>query len=212
MRNVPILIALLIIATSCTTNSKSALSEETSRLSPEPDLKERLLYEKTLTDTVFSRSNDKVEVLVKLVGREKLVKVDNKHQPEDIAVTFHLLFDTPGRITRISESPYSESGDWRIMYSHYFDSNGNTFAHERSVTAFNTFCPDEPANLDRLSTETIVRLFNPAHQLIDSTYQLADEENKDLTGRKCQQQVQSDLTVFDNIEEYKKNKGINIGR
>ncbi len=202
----------MVVTTSCTTNSKTTLSEETSRLLPEPDLKERLLYKKTLSDTLFDRNKTKVVVLAKLVGKEKLVRVENEQWPEGVEVSFHLLSDTTGRIIRISEHPNTESGDLRIMYSHYFDSDGDTYAHERSVTAFQTFCPYEPDNPDQLTTETIVRLYNSAHQLIDSTYQLVDEENKDLTARKCRQQAQSDLSVFGNIEKYKAHKGINIGR
>lgn len=206
------MIALWIAATGCTDKPKHTLPAQTTRLLPEPDLQERLAYQKTRIDTLFGSSTGKMRVLVKLAGKEEPVEVAQDQSPEGVQTTFTLLADPAGKVLRISEFRASESGDWSVTYSHYFDADGNTFAHERRVSALNTFCPGEPNPSDRLSTETIVRLYSSAHQLLDSTYRLADDRNRELTGKDCRQEAESDLLVFSSIDQYTKGKRINTGR
>ncbi len=212
MRNIAVILVFWIVGVGCTNKPKSTLRAETARLLPEPDLKERLVYQKTLIDTLFSSSKGKMRVLVKRAGKKEPVQAVQEQRPEGIENTFMLLTDSTGKVLRISEFPATESGDWSVMYSHYFDAAGNTFAHERRVSALNTFCPGEPNQSNRLSTETIVRLYNSAHQLLDSTYRLTDDRNQELTGKKCRQEVESDRLVYSSIDLYTNSKGINTGR
>src|SRR5687768_545076 len=133
MRKKIVLAILWGIVNSCTPSPKRRVSEERSRFLLEQDLEARLLYEKMLTDTLFNKGKDKLLILVKLLDQQKLVSVQHKQWPEGVETTYNVLTDSSGRIIRISEFPFSESGDWEMMYSHYFDSHGNTFAHERSI-------------------------------------------------------------------------------
>ncbi|MDQ3292714.1 MAG: hypothetical protein M3Q05_15615 [Bacteroidota bacterium] len=202
------LIAVLIgIIISCSTKQTS-----TSEVSPLPNNfhsvpKEALYKEKVSIDTLFSQKKKLLTVLVKTMNNNELIRVVNENWPSEIEITYNILIDSEGRVNRISEFPYSESGDWEIMYSHYFDKNGNTFAFERQIRAFNTVCPGED-DFDKLTIEKIIKLYSPEHAMVDSTYKMTDGQGMDITNKKCQQEVESDNQVFKNLLEYTRNKNI----
>jgi hypothetical protein len=193
--------------TACSLKEDSVSNEASLTKATDSELAEELQSKKALIDSLFNQNRKQVRVLVKTAGKDSLTEVYNEKWPEEIEIIFNLLADSTGRVVRISELPYSESGDWSIMYSHYFDSDGNTFAYERRIKAFNNFCPGDE-EFDLLTEEKITKLYSPEHTLIDSTYKMTDEHNLDITSKKCQQEVESENLVFKNIREYTLKKGI----
>ncbi|WP_192822561.1 hypothetical protein [Rufibacter sp. LB8] len=157
------------------------------------------IFQLELQDTILTLSRKQFQVWVKLPSRG-FVQVFN-NWPEEIESTFNLLFDNQGRLVRVSEMPFSESGDWDMMFSHYFTAEGKTFAFEKEVSAFNTSCPNDEY-LEGVTREKIIQIYSPSFTMIDSTYKMTDEAGKDITKRKCQLEVESDVKVFKDLPTY----------
>ncbi|MBB6611330.1 hypothetical protein H7F15_09800 [Pontibacter sp. Tf4] len=203
-----LLLTLLSAAVlSCAQKVNKAPVDESKQAYSTRELKERLYRQKAQTDTLFSKNLDEVKVLVKVKDTNKPVEVFNEAWPEEIEETYNILKDASGRIIRISESPYSESGDWDIVYSYYFDENGDTYAYERKISAFNTFCPDGGI-IEDVSQETVVKLYGLNHALIDSTYKMVDQNAVDITASKCQQEVNSEDRQVYSLQLYLESRNI----
>ncbi|QHL88167.1 hypothetical protein GU926_12270 [Nibribacter ruber] len=159
------------------------------------------LFEVELKDTLLTSRRKKFQVWVKHPETGELTQVVNNKWPEEVETTFNFFMDDQGRIIRISEMPYSESGDWDMMFSHYFTAEGTTFAFEKQVSAFNTYCPNDEYP-DGITREKAIHLYSPSFTLIDSTYKMTDDEDKDITTRKCELEVDSETQVYRNLSSY----------
>jgi len=175
-------------------NSNDSRTSSTSRLLPEPDILERLKYQKTIIDTLFNHSKDKLIVLAKLVDKDELIQIKNGNFPDNVETTFNVLKDSLGQIITASEFPFSESGDWYIILTHYFDKDGKTFAFERQTNFFNSICTEGVAY------ETQTEFYNSDFQLIDKMYKLVDEKNKTLQKDSCQ--FDYEYKVLADIDKY----------
>jgi len=175
-------------------NSNDSRTSSTSRLLPEPDILERLKYQKTIIDTLFNHSKDKLIVLAKLVDKDGLIQIKNGNFPDNVETTFNVLKDSLGQIITASEFPFSESGDWYIILTHYFDKDGKTFAFERQTNFFNSICTEGVAY------ETQTEFYNSDFQLIDKMYKLVDEKNKTLQKDSCQ--FDYEYKVLADIDKY----------
>ncbi|NHN26001.1 hypothetical protein FIA58_009975 [Flavobacterium jejuense] len=181
---------------SCNSNNSKKSDTSTSRLLPEPDVLERLNYQKTSIDTLFKYSEDKLLVLAKLIDKNEIVQIKNGNFPENVEVTFNILKDSLGQIISASEFPFSESGDWNITLTHYFDKDGKTFAFERQTNFFNSICTDGVAY------ETKTEFYNSDFQLIDKMYKLVDQNNNSLQKDSCQFPYDYEYKILADIDNY----------
>ena len=115
---------------------------------------------------------------------------------DNVETTFNILKDSLGQIITASEFPFSESGDWNIILTHYFDKDGKTFAFERQTNFFNSMCTDGVA------FETQTEFYNSDFQLIDRMYKLVDEKNKILQKDSCQFPYNYEYKVSADIDKY----------
>lgn len=145
--------------------------------------------QKALTDSFISQHRDRIAVWVKTTGSEQLQEVQNEQWPEEIEVTYNLVKDTAGRLLAVLESPYSQSGDWYLVYTHYFDQEGRTFAFTRQTNFFNSGCTEGAAY------ETITEYYNPAFQLLAREYVLVDENDQPLDKGRCSFPYDAPYTV-----------------
>ncbi len=180
------------------TDSRTNLSS-TSKILPESNLLPNLKLQKTIIDTLFSRSNDKLIVLVLLTDNKEPIKVKNGKFPDNVQTTFNILKDSTGHIVTISEFPFSESGDWDIIYTHYFDKDGKTFAFERNTSFFNSLCTYDD---DGIAYETLTEFYNKNFQLIDKTYRLVDEKDRSLKKDSCQFPYDYEYKISSDIDNY----------
>lgn len=194
------------LLTACNLTDSKTNTSLTSRLLPEPDIIERLKYQKTNIDTLFNHSKDKLIVLAKLVDKEEAVQIKNGNFPDNVETTFNILKDSLGSIVTVSEFPFSESGDWNIIFTHYFDKDGRTFAFERQTNFFNSICADGVAY------ETRTEFYNSDFQLIDKTYKLVDEKNAALLKDSCQFPYDYEYKVSSDIDKYLQAKKIKNSR
>lgn len=167
-----------------------------SRLFPEQDILERLKYQKATVDTLFNHNKDKLLIFVKLADKDELEQITNGKLPENVVITFNILKDSFGNVITVSEFPFSESGDWNIILTHYFDKDGKTFAFERQTNFFNSICTDGVAY------ETKTEFYNIDFQIIDKEYKLVDRQNKPLRKDSCQFPYDKDYKVSRDIDNY----------
>ena len=72
------------LISACNSNDSRTSSGSTSRLLPEPDILERLKYQRTIIDTLFNQSKDKLIVLARLVDKDELIQIKNGNFPENV--------------------------------------------------------------------------------------------------------------------------------
>ena len=195
--------AFTILISACESNSER--SGSTSRL-PEPDLVQRLVYQKAAIDTLYNHSKEKVIVFAKLVDKDELVPIADENYPENLEASFSMLKDSLGNVITASESPMSQSGDWYIVLTHYFDKNGKTFAFERQTNFFNSVCTEGVAY------ETKTEYYDDNFDLVSSQYRLVDEKKQSLNKDSCGHAYNFDYKVSRNASQFLQAKKIKKDR
>lgn len=162
----------------------------------EQNIIESLKKQKAAIDTLFNRNSDKLLILVKLEDNQKLQRVLNLKFPKNVEITYNILKDDFGKILTVYESPFSKSGDWFIIYKHYFDNNGKTFAFERQTNFFNSICTQGVAY------ETKTEFYDEDFKLLQNEYKLVNEKNEPLKKDSCQFPYNFDYKASINISDY----------
>lgn len=199
MRNLTYLLTIIILGLFSNCNSKKS---STSRLLPEPNIIEILKYEKNEIDTLFMHEKNKSLIFIKLTEEGQAIQITTDTIPEKAITTYSILKDSIGKIVIISEFPTSESGDWFIVLTHYFDKNGKTFAFERQTNFFNSGCTEG------IVYETKTEFYNSDFKKIDKAYNLVDEKNKPLKKDSCTFPYDYEYKVSSNINEFLKTNKI----
>jgi hypothetical protein len=200
MRKLTYLLTIILgLLAAC--NSKNS---STSRLLPEPDIIEKLKYEKSEIDTLFKNGKGECLTFLKLTENGQSFLLETDTIPEEAITTYYILKDSLGKVITISELPTSESGDWFIVYTHYFDKTGKTFAFERQTNFFNSNCTDG------IAYETKTELYNSDFKIINKTYNLVDEKNNPLNKDSCSLLYDYKYCVSPNIDYYLKTNKIKL--
>lgn len=113
-------------------------------------------------------------IWVKLPEKTKLIKVKSEHWPEEVEYTYNILKDSSGRILVISQIPFSESGDWYITYTHYFDEKGNTYAFRKQTNVFDSEVKGG------VIYETLLKYYDENFNILKKTYKLQDKSGKTI--------------------------------
>jgi len=189
----PFYLLIFLVGLICACNSRDR--SRTSRLVPEPDIADRLLYQKVFIDTLFIRNRNNIEVLVKLSNKADLIPLKDTTLPDETETSFNILRDSLRRIVAITESPYSQSGDWFLTLVHYFDKNGQTFAFERQTNFFNSGCTEGVAY------ETKTEYYDNDFKLIRRQYKLVDEKGLALNKDSCTFMYDYSYKVFPSVDK-----------
>jgi hypothetical protein len=190
------------LISACNSSVDKTNTSSNSKLLSEPDITERLKYQKSAIDTLFRHKKDKLIVFAKLTNDEKPVAIQSGDFPDKVEISYHILKDSLGHIATISEFPFSESGDWHISFTHYFDKDGKTFAFERQTNFFNSICTDGVA------FETRTEFYDREFKLIDKTYNLINKENRPLQKDNCQFPYDYEYKISADIDKYLKTNKI----
>lgn len=196
------IIFLVVSFSSCENHQKEVHKENTKEMIDVNSL-DFLKQQKVEIDSFVSQNPKNLTVLVKLIDKKKLLKVENEKypEPEYIETTFDIVKDNQGKIIYACEIPESQSGDWYIAKSHYFDENGNTFAFEMQKNEFGSMCAE-------ITYETQTEYFESNFKLIGNNYILKDEKGKNLKKEDCDLR-NGDHKVIKNVFTYLKTKNIN---
>ena len=189
---------LLIILIGQLSACSSGISS-TTKLPVEADIIEKLRIEKNELDTLIRHENNKSVLFVKFEEKDEAIQIKTDTVPESAITTYSILKDSIGKIVAITEFPTSESGDWFIALTHYFDKRGKTFAFERHTGFFNSICTDG------IAYETKIEFYTVNFKLIGKTYELVDEKNKPLKKDSCTFPYDYNYKVSADVDKYLKN-------
>ncbi|AEL27319.1 hypothetical protein [Cyclobacterium marinum] len=199
----PLISIILLTILGCNPGGQNV--DTKTRLLPEPDLIERLKGQKAQIDTLFQRNPNEIKVFALIEGDQIPIEINDQNLPDKVVTTFNLLRDSTGRVITISEFPFSESGDWYIELTHYFDNQGKTFAFERQTNFFNSICAE-------IAFETVTEFYDSDFNRVDSIYQLIDRDNKELKRDNCQFPYDYEYSVVKESDIILKREKIKNGR
>lgn len=166
---------------------KSSIEWEVKHEIKDPSLKD--IVEKA--DSLFKEKEGLI-VYVKLYGSEDLIEVkDYNKWPDDIEITYNvLIYDDKPLLYK--EIPYIESGDFKNIYTYYFDESLNVVATKFISIFFDSGCVE-----GALSKE-VVRYYQE-ERMIDETIAYYDtNQNTVEDPSKCSENYELNL----NLEYY----------
>jgi hypothetical protein len=163
------ILLLLVLFVGCNQHKGSHLQEEKSQT----EVLLPLTSHKDVIEKFSIKHKNKFLLFAKVAGKLNPVKVLNEKWPQDTECAYNILKDEKGYIVMIMSSPVSESGDWNLECTHYFNNNGSTFIYEIKANAFSL--PD-----DGIAYETTTTYFGSSFKLLRSVYKLVDEKGKKL--------------------------------
>lgn len=146
-------------------------------------------------DGLIKSHPDKLELFAILDRSKTPVKILTEEWPEGVIVSINILRDNQGKIIYSSEYPTSQSGDWAIGYHHYFDESGNTLAFKRTANFFNTECTQS------IAKEQSIYLFKVNLSLIEKRYRLLDENDNDVSKKRCFFNYDYEYSIRSNNQE-----------
>jgi|SRR5665213_141484 len=120
-------------------------------------------------DSLGERRPENTVLAYELPGGRVLLERDSTDFPDSAEMGFAILRNSTGRILRVSASPLSESGDWLVTETHYFDSVGSTIIMERYAGFFDG-CSSEDMDSTVGIKETATSYFDPQHRLIRRSF------------------------------------------
>lgn len=165
---------------------------------------EQMQQQKKWIDTLFTKSSRSLLVFSKRVGAAIPEQVTNTQFPEAVETTYNILKDSAGNIITISEFPYSESGDWHIAYTYYFDVIGKTFAFERQTNFFNSICTPGVAY------ETKTFYYDSTFRQISYSYSLVDEKKMPLIKDSCQFPYDHAYQIVGSLQDFLAKNKLNL--
>ncbi|HEY3404597.1 MAG TPA: hypothetical protein VGK59_14505 [Ohtaekwangia sp.] len=197
-------VSLSLVA--CTTKDKGtrevtltdSAESSTSRLVPEPDIIERLRAQKATIEEYQGNHEESISFFVRLKDNEAPVAISPDEMPEMYKEMYSVLKDSTGNTLLVSQNPFSESGDWFITLTHYFDKQEKTFVTQRQTNFFNSICTEG------MAYETQTDFYSGDLQIITKDYRLADSNNNELQKDSCQLAYNFAMKTFANAAEFKK--------
>jgi hypothetical protein len=115
--------------------------------------------------------------------------------PDSTVVSYDIFADHAGYVRLAYESPYSQSGDWSLVISHYFDTRGLTFLVERQMSFFNGCWNDSTANMIPVR-ETSTTYFDSTGRLISREFVRTTFDDKPAPTEGCNTTMRTPYAVY----------------
>jgi hypothetical protein len=118
----------------------------------------------------FADVNPKATTYAARLANNQLVVTSRRRDfPDSVDEAYLIVSDTSGRVRALGESPLSQSGDWTIATTHYFDSSGSTVVVEREASFFNG-CTNPKGDSTSGEHEAVTSYFGPKLRLVRRTF------------------------------------------
>lgn len=194
-----IIIFVLIIAflAACSNRKKDTNQEQVTRSIdidiPEPDILDRLTYQKNNLDSLIGNSKLIEKSFCKLVDKDELfaMSIGSISDTMEVEKLYNIWKTADGKIVVVGEYPYSQSGDWTSSCVHYFDKKGLTFALETSSTYFIE---------EGIATESTIEYYNANFIKEDSIYSLIDDHKTKLDENKFGHRYNHKYEKYGNVK------------
>ncbi|HEY8781824.1 MAG TPA: hypothetical protein VIM16_09435 [Mucilaginibacter sp.] len=156
----------------------------------------KLENKKALIDQYITKHSKTLIVFVKVPGKKDLAMVKNDKWPDEIEYTVNILKNSSGKIIFIAQMLDSESGDWSIIYKHYFDEQGNTYAFSKAEFFFDDNIKSGAVHL------RVLNYYDTGFNVINKINQLTDGNDKVLKGDKnLYNQFHNDYSIYKNLSD-----------
>ena len=126
------------------------------------------LREKSV-DSLVTSNRSAIIFAASLPGRRLETISTPDDAPDSADEIFAVLRDGQGRVEYAAESPVSQSGDWNMESTHYFDTAGATMVVEREASFFNG-CTLAKSDSTVGIRETVTSDFAPRNRLVKRTF------------------------------------------
>jgi hypothetical protein len=141
-----VVVIFIVLFASCR-NDNAVKKTRQLELIPEPDIEQRLAFQKTEFDSIWMKKAVVVEYL-QIDDKQKPIKVIEKDDAErDYITHYYICKDSNNVVKAILETPNSQSGDWFLQTTHYFDADGQVYAFQKNLNTFHhaDSCGEETA-------------------------------------------------------------------
>ncbi len=120
-------------------------------------------------------SKESIDNYVILYDDPNLYKTDGKTWPdqEQIDRIYYVITDK-NQILAITEVPFSQSGDWYMSITHYFNTSGKTIATERIFNEFFRDAGDDFYIPGQLYKHRLIKFFDANQHVIKEEYRITD--------------------------------------
>ncbi|MGV3502922.1 MAG: hypothetical protein ACO1O1_04395 [Adhaeribacter sp.] len=142
-------------------------------------LSRQLLLEKLHIDALTLDTLGPVQVFTKVAHQAAPVAVVGRQYPKKLQAIYQVYQDSLGHILYLAESPYSETGDWDIVYRSYYDTQGRIFAFERTAGFYNSSCTEGALY------EHLISFYDPRGRTISTERSYTDQNNTPVQGIPC---------------------------
>lgn len=180
-----IILLLLLLATGCSDRARPSTTDPVfARSHGDTDqqqdlLTQQLLLQKLHIDALVVDTLGPARVFTKVPGQDEPLPVRDRDYPKQLEAIYQVCQDSLGRIIYLAESPFSESGDWDIVYRSYYDARGRIFAFERTAGFFNSSCTSGALY------ETMIKYFDPQGQVLATEQSYQDGDGKVIQDQPC---------------------------
>jgi hypothetical protein len=128
-------------------------------------------------DSIFSLRKG-IILFSKRLNSDSVEQVYKDEWPDNTGIAYNVCMDD-SVVVLLKEIPQIESGDFSIIYSYYFSSEGKTFATKSEVSFFNNDCSDGAIK------ETRTSYYGDNSEPYMINYVLQNKHNVRLDSLKC---------------------------
>lgn len=115
--------------------------------------------------------------------------------PDSTAISYDVFRDQPGQVRLAFESPFSQSGDWNLDVTHYFDAHELTFLVERQVRFFNG-CWNDSTGVMVPIRETITSYLDASGRIVAREVVRATFDDDPAPTKRCNPAMQVPYSVY----------------
>jgi hypothetical protein len=119
--------------------------------------------------------------------------------PDSTDVSYNVYRDGKGQVRLAYQSPYSQSGDWNLNLSHYFDSRESTFLMERQMSFFNGCWNDSSGTVIGVR-ETSTSYFDASGRLVGRDFVRTTFDGAPAPTEGCNTTMRTPYVVYPNWE------------
>ena len=192
---------MLLLATGCSDRAKPVVTDPADArhagLAAQHQAQAReLLLEKLHIDALTLDTLAPALVFTKVPDQATPVAVVNRRYPKKFEAIYQVYQDSGGHIVYLAESPYSETGEWDIVYRSYYDTRGRIFAFERTAGFYNSDCTAGALY------EHLTSFYDPKGRVISTERSYTDENNKPIRNIPCAFPYNFPYEVVTDVQAY----------
>ena len=135
-------------------------------------------------------------ILVAGLANDTLVPVTGPDAwPDSTAISYDVFRDRPGQVRMAFESPFSQSGDWNLDVTHYFDGQEQTFLVERQVRFFNG-CWNDSTGVMVPIRETVTSYLDATGSVVARELMRTTFDDQPAPTKRCNPTIQQPYRVY----------------